>query len=191
MSKKMEALMKRASDNQKKAEQLRAEIEQAKAQALKYEEEAEQAAGSGDVTSYKALKQKATDANAIVYVKQANVKKLTSPCTEEEARAAWEEFRREHDTVFTKALKEYDEEVKKQKARFMSIMKLQWIARDQRKALAKLANFSDTAAIEAFKFAYVDGFSMGADRTYFLNKHEITPEDSSMIVTYFLSMSQL
>ena len=56
MSKKIDALIKRANDNQKKAEQIRAEIDKAKDQAAKYEAEAERAAESGDVDLYKELK---------------------------------------------------------------------------------------------------------------------------------------
>lgn len=196
MSNKIEALTEKAKDNQKKAEQIRAEIDQAKDQAAKYEAEAEQAAESGDVASYKALKQKATDANAIVYVKQASVKKLISPCTEEEARAAWAEFQREHDAEFSKALKEYNEGTRKQCERFRNIIGMQNHARNQRSVLARIAGLSDDSAIKAFMFECVDGIGadgsgMGHDRVFYLNKKEITSDESLQIMDSFMCRSRM
>lgn len=195
-AKKIEALAKRASENQKKADQLRDEVEKLKVQMDAYEAEAERAAESGDVDSYKELKQKAADANAIVYVKQANIKKLSFPCTEEEARTAWAEFQREYDVMFTKALKEYDAEVKKQRERFKNIIAMQNNARDQRRILAKLSGLPDDRALKAFKFECVDGIGtdgpgMGHDRVFYLNKKEITSDESLQIMDSFMCQSRM
>lgn len=196
MSKKIDALIKRANDNQKKADQIRAEIDQAKDQAAKYEAEAERAAESGDVDSYKELKKKAADASAIVYVKQASVKKLISPCTEEEARAAWAEFQRERDAEFSKALKEYNEGTRKQCERFRNIIGMQNYARNQRSVLARIAGFSDDSALKAFRFECVDGIGadgsgMGHDRIFYLNKKEITSDESLQIMDSFMCRSRM
>lgn len=189
MSTKIENLAKQAMENQKRAERLRDEVEKLKVQMDAYEAEAERAAESGDVDSYKKLKQKATDAGATLYVKQATIKKYTGPCSQEDALAAWSDFQREYDAAFNKALKEYDAEVKKQRERLKNIIKMQSRARDQRKVLATLAGMSDTAALDSFKFACVDGRTMGPDRVYYLSKKEITTEESAAYMNAFMCKS--
>lgn len=191
MLNKIEALAKQAVKNQEKAEQLRAEVEQLKVQAAKCEADAEAAAESGDVESYKALKQKSDDVNAVLHVKQAAFKKYSGPCTREDALAAWSDFQREYDTAFNKALKEYDTEMKKQCARFMNIIKMQNRARDQRKVLATLAGMTDAVALDVFKFAYVDSLSKGKDRVFYLDKGEITIEESSKIIGSFMCQTMM
>lgn len=186
MRSKIETLAKQMDENRKKAEQLRAEVSKLEAQTADLDAKAEQAAEAGDIESYKALKLKAADADAALYVKRANVKKFTAPCTKEEALAAWEEFQREHAAAFNKALKEYDAEVKAQSARFKAIIGMQERARKQRKILAGLAGLPENVAVATFKFAHVDGPTMNDDRVYYYNKKAITLEESGAAMNAFM-----
>lgn len=186
MRNKIELLSKQMNENKKKAEALRAEVSQLETLAAELDAKAEQAAEAGDIESYKAFKLKAADAGAALYVKRATVKKYTSPCTKEEALAAWAEFQRDHDAAFNKALKEYAAEVKAQRARFMAIIGMQTRAREQRYLVAKLAGMSDTEALDAFKFARVDGAILGEDRAYYLGKKEITVKESTAALNAFM-----
>lgn len=186
MRNKIELLSKQMNENRKKAEALRAEVSQLETLAAELDAKAEQAAEAGDIESYKALKLKAADAAAALYVKRANVKKFTSPCTKEDALAAWAEFQCDHDAAFNKALKEYAAEVKAQRARFMAIIGMQTRAREQRYLVAKLAGMSDPEALDALKFACVDGAALGADRAYYLSKKEITVKESTAALNAFM-----
>ena len=183
-AKKIDALEKSAIENKKKAEQLKAEVEQMKSVAASYAAEAEKAAEAGDVEEYKKLKQKETDENAVIYVKQASIKRLSAYNTDD-IRPAWEEFRKEHDAEFSKNMKAYLETRQKLCEQFKGIMKAQEEAVKQRKRLARLANFSDKEALEAFPFSSVDGMDLGSDRAYFLNKKGITLEESIKALNLF------
>lgn len=177
-AKKIDALEKRVNENKKKAEQLMEEVEQLKAVAASYAEEAEKAAEAGDVESYKSLKQKEEDERAVIYVKQANIKRL-SAFKSDDVRPAWEEFRKEHDSEFSKNMKAYLETRQKLCEQFKGIMKAQDEAVKQRKRLARLAKLSDDKeAIAAFPFSSVDGSEFGHDRAFFQNTHGITLEES-------------
>ena len=182
--KKIDALEKRVSENQNKAEKLKAEVEQLQAVASSYAKEAEQAAEAGDVETYKKLKQKETDENAVIYVKNASIKRL-SAFNADDVRPAWEEFRKEHDAEFSRNMGEYLETRRKLCEQFKGIMKAQEEARKQRKRLARLANFSDKEALEAFPFSSVDGMDFGSDRAYFLNTKGITLEESTKAMNLF------
>lgn len=182
--KKIDALEKKASENQKKAEQLKAEVEQLKAVAASYAEEAEKAAEVGDVESYKSLKQKAEDEKAVIYVKQASIRKCASP-SKEELQSAWADFQKEHDAAFAKNMSEYEDARKMLCERFMWIMKEQGEARIQRKRLAALAGLPDNEAVKAFPFSSVTAIEVGQDRGFFYNKHDITLEESNWIMSLF------
>lgn len=191
MRSKIEILAKQMDENRKKAEQLRAEVSKLEAQTADLDAKAEQAAEAGDIESYKALKLKAADVGAALYVKRANVKKYTSPCTKEEALAAWKEFQHEYDAAFNKALKEYDAEVKAQSARFKAIIDMQTKACNQRRIVAKLAGMADKTALDTLNFAHVDGAALGADRAYYFNKKEITIKESTAVLNSFMCTSIL
>lgn len=182
---KIDALDKRVSENHKKAEKLKEEVEQLEAVAASYAEKAEKAAESGDVVLFKTMKQKAEDAKADLYVKQATFNKLSAPCTEEEAREIWAETRREYDTALSKALKEYDAEMKKQCARFMSIIRMQLQALNQRNKLGELAGMTIYTARAAFEFDIINTSDMSIDRMFFARKEEITREESNEAVSVF------
>lgn len=184
-AKKIDALEKSAIENKKKAEQLKAEVEQMKAVAASYAAEAEKAAEAGNVEEYKKLKQKETDENAVIYVKQASIKRL-SAYNADDIRPAWEEFRKEHDAEFSKNMKAYLETRQKLCEQFKGIMKAQKEAVKQRKRLARLAKFSDDKeAIAAFPFTSVDGPEFGHDRVFFQNTNGITHEESMECLNLF------
>ena len=183
-AKKIDALEKSAIENKKKVEQLKAEVEQMKSVAASYAAEAEKAAEAGNVEEYKKLKQKETDENAVIYVKKANIKRL-SAFKPDDVRPAWEEFRKEHDSEFSKNMKAYLETRQKLCEQFKVIMKAQGEARTQRMRIARLSGLPDSEALKAFPFAAVDGPEFGYDRVYFQSTNGITLEESMECLNLF------
>lgn len=86
------------------AEKKRAEQEQ-----KDLAEQAEAAARAGNVERYVGLKKQAADAESASYVYTAHLKEQLVPISEDEAREAWDNYRKEYETEFSRKLEAFQQ----------------------------------------------------------------------------------
>ena len=106
---KLEKMLKEYRQALDEQQALEKEITQLRDDLAKLEKEAELAAQTGDISSYREKKAAVNDLSDTIFVREMQLKKMNPVKTQQEAEEAWNEYAEIYNRNFAKAWKAYDQ----------------------------------------------------------------------------------